>query len=190
MKSRVFLALVLGLPVTAVHADQLDINLSNKTAFAQFGSTLSNDINGQTNLELGALYTESGDLMGRAGIALQTDAGSDIPGLTFGLSVRLYGVSLDAPEANLIAAAIGGSSLYRIGGALGRVAVIGHLNYAPDIITFGDAENLMETGARVEYQVSPGAAAYIGYRLIRIDVKGSGNAELDNSGHLGLRMSF
>jgi len=190
MNTRILSAVVLGTAATLANAGQLDINLNNKTAFAQYGAPVGYHGNGQTDLELGFLFTEASDLMGTVGIAMKTEAGSDIPGLTFGLSVRLYGVSLKAPDANLAATALGGSVLYRPGGPEGRVALIGQLGYAPDIITFGDANNLLEMGLRAEYQISPGAAAYVGYRLIRIDVKGHGNTELDNGGHVGLRMSF
>ena len=184
-----FAASVLALVSASASADQVDVNLSNDTAFMQYASTLNYNGYGRTDMEIGALYTEADDVMGTFGVSMTGEAGSDVPGLNFGLTVRLYAVNLDAPDASLAAVALGGGATYKPAPE-SRFGVIAYLNYAPDITTFGDAENLMETGLRAEYEVLPGAAAYVGYRLIRTELVGLGDIDLDDGGHVGLRLSF
>ncbi len=184
-----FAASVLALVSAGASADQVDVNLSNDTAYMKYASTLNYNGYGRTDMEIGALYTEAGDVMGSFGMFMTGEAGSDVPGLGFGLTVRLYAMNLDAPDASLAAVALGGGATYKPAPG-SRFGVTAYINYAPNITTFGDAENLMETGLRAEYEVLPGAAAYVGYRLIRTELVGLGDIDLDDGGHVGLRLSF
>ncbi|HGX93025.1 MAG TPA: hypothetical protein ENK35_06895 [Candidatus Tenderia sp.] len=191
MKFRILLVpALLGCASLAASADEVEVNLSNDTAYLQYASPMEYNGYGRTDLEVGALYTETDDLLGSIGIAMLGEVGSDVPGLSFGLAIKAYAVKLDVADATLGAITLGGKARYSPPSA-DRFAVLGYVNYAPTITTFGDSENLMEVGARAEYEVLPGAAIYIGYREITTDLENGGpEVKLDDQGHVGLRISF
>ncbi len=171
-------------------ADEVEVNLSNDTAYLQYASPMEYNGYGRTDLEVGVLYSESDDLLGAIGIAMLGEVGSEVPGLSVGLTVKAYAVNVDAVNATLGAITLGGKVRYSPPAA-NRFAVVGYLNYAPAITTFGDSENLREMGARAEYEVLPGAAIYIGYREITTELENGGpEVKLDDQGHVGLRISF
>ncbi len=70
------------------------------------------------------------------------------------------------------------------------MGIIGQLYVAPNITTFGDADRYVETNLRVEYEVIPSAAAYIGYRDIQFNLNSGPNATVDKGVFIGVRMSF
>ncbi len=191
MKFRTLLVPVLfGCASLTAVADEVEVNLSNDTAYLQYASPLEYNGYGRTDLEIGALYTEADDLLGSIGIAMLGEAGSEAPGLSFGLTIKAYAMNLDAADATLGAITLGGKVRYSPP-SVSRLAVLGYLNYAPAITTFGDSENLREVGVRAEYEVLPGAAIYIGYREIATELEESGaEIKLDDQGHVGLRISF
>ncbi len=179
-------ALLAGTPALA---DQIEVNLSNDTAMVQYATPLNYSGYGRTDAEFGALYTETDDLLGSVGIAMVGEAGSQAPGLAFGLSIKAYAVVLDATDSTLGAVTLGGRVQLIPPGA-NRLIFSAYLNYAPDITSFGDADKFMDMGLRAEYEILPDASAYIGYRKITAELDGGVDADLDDAGHVGVRISF
>jgi hypothetical protein len=68
--------------------------------------------------------------------------------------------------------------------------MIGSVYFSPNITTFGDADRFTETGVRVEYEIIPQAAAYLGYRKIRFGLSSAPDVILDEGIHVGVRLSF
>jgi hypothetical protein len=72
-----------------------------------------------------------------------------------------------------------------------RVAFAGEVYYAPEIITFGDAKQYQQYGARAEFSVSPQMQVYAGYRKTVFTLKVSGrDAVVINGPHIGVQLSF
>jgi len=173
----------------AVAAQSIDLSLSSDTAQLRYTMPLSYNSSGSTDADLGLLYTEADDVMVMAGIAMNGEAGSQVPGLYGGVGFRAYGVSLDN-GADIGAVTIGGLLRY-VPPSFNRIGLVAALNYAPDITTFGDANRFWDFTARVEYEVLPAATVYLGYREVgtRLDVTNK-DVDLDQGAHLGLKMSF
>ena len=70
-----------------------------------------------------------------------------------------------------------------------ELTAVGRAAYAPDILTFGSADNLWDIVARLELPLTNRVVGFGGYRLFEIDLL-SGKAELEESIHLGLRYRF
>lgn len=174
----------------AVSAQSIDLSLSNDTALLRYSMPISYSGSGRTDADFGLLYTEANDLMGMAGITMSGEAGSQVPGLDGGVGFRAYGVSIDRNNADIGAVTIGGMLKY-VPPGLNRVGLVGALNYAPNITTFGDAKSFWDFTARVEYEVLPAASVYLGYREVgaRMEISDR-DIKLDQGAHIGLKMSF
>lgn len=70
-----------------------------------------------------------------------------------------------------------------------ELTAVGRAAYAPDILTFGSADNLWDVVGRLELPLTDRVTGFGGYRLFEIDLL-SGKAELEESIHLGLRYRF
>ena len=191
MKLRASVAAVICLIGADVSARELDVSLSNDTALLQFATPISYSGYGHTDVDVGFMYTESNDVMILGGVELMGEAGSQAPGLHLGVGVKGYGVSLDSGD-DIGAVALGGKAWY-VPPQFNRMGVVGQLYYAPDITTFGDADRFWDVSGRVEYEVLPEAAIYVGYREVQARVDSNNtrqDVDLDKGWHIGLRMSF
>ncbi len=70
-----------------------------------------------------------------------------------------------------------------------ELTAVGRAAYAPDILTFGSADNLWDVVGRLELPLTDRVTGFGGYRLFEIDLL-TGKAELEESVHLGLRYRF
>lgn len=176
---------------TTAMADTIDLNLRNSSAQFQYSSSMGREALGKTEFHFGALYSSarnnSSNTLGELGILVKDEVGSQVPGFSVGVGIK--GLLAHTQGTNESAIAIGGLIRYSPPG-LSRMGIIGQIYLAPDITTFGDANRYVETGLRVEYEVIPNAAAYIGYRNIYFNLGNRANTTVDEGAFIGVRMSF
>lgn len=175
---------------TTAMADSIDLNLRNSSAQFQYSTSMGRDALGKTELHVGALYSSSNNsnnTLGDLGILVKDEVGSQAPGFSVGVGIK--GLVAHTQGTNESALALGGMLRYSPPG-LSRMGIVGQVYLAPNITTFGDANRYVETGVRLEYEVIPNAAAYIGYRNIRFNLNNGPNATLDEGVFVGVRMSF
>lgn len=70
-----------------------------------------------------------------------------------------------------------------------ELTAVGRAAYAPDILTFGSADNLWDIVGQVEMPLTNQVTGFAGYRLFEIDLL-TGKSELEESIHLGIRYRF
>jgi len=70
------------------------------------------------------------------------------------------------------------------------VTVVGSLFYAPDILTLGDAENIVDLDLRGETELVPGVVGFAGYRVFRFDRDEGGDKNAANEFQFGGRIAF
>jgi len=103
---------------------------------------------------------------------------------------KLWFASNDKADASLAALGLGGQLRYKNLTAP-RWVYGANLYYAPSIVSFMDADAVIEYGIRVEYELLPTANAYIGYRNIEADIHNyKKNVEIDESFIVGLWFKF
>jgi hypothetical protein len=61
---------------------------------------------------------------------------------------------------------------------------------SPNIVTFGNADRYVEIQVRGEFEVTPQAVVYLGYRKIGFGIKSRPYTVLDQGFNLGVRISF
>jgi hypothetical protein len=70
------------------------------------------------------------------------------------------------------------------------MAIVGSLFYAPEIFTFGDADDVWDANARFEVRFLQNITGFVGYRFIDFDREEGGDDEVVNSFQFGLRFAF
>ena len=187
MLLRHFVALSLISASTAALADSFDINLRDTSAQLQYHAALGSSTLGKSEMHLGYLYTSNKNSYTDFGILVKDEVSPNAPGLTVGLGIK--GVLTKVNAKHSTALALGGQVRYSAP-AVPRIGFVGTAYWSPNIMTFGDADRTVETGARIEYEVIPQATAYVGYRKINVGLKNAGEAKLEEGGHIGVRLSF
>jgi hypothetical protein len=186
---RVVVLFLLTFATTAM-ADTIDLNLRNSSAQFQYSSAMGRDALGKSEFHIGGLYSDSGNsnnTLGDLGIEVKDEVGSKAPGFSVGIGIK--GLVAHTQGTNESGVAIGGMVRYSPP-TLSRMGIVGQLYFAPNITTFGDADRYVETVARLEFEVIPSAAAYIGYRDIYFNLNNGPNAKVDQGAFVGVRMSF
>lgn len=168
-------------------ADAVDVNLRNNSAQLQYIASMGRDTLGKAEMHLGVLYADRWNALGELGIAVKDDVSKSVPGLSVGVGIK--GVTARAKNNNAAALAIGGLVRYAPFPDR-RFGVIGQIYHSPSIVTYGKADRYTETGVRLEYEIIPQAAIYLGYRKVNFGIKLNPDATLDEGAMVGVRISF
>jgi len=170
----------------AVHAKALDMNLNDDTAEFEFITPVGfeNSIGGAL-LNLGFLSTTSDDVMGIVGFQAVDEAGSATPGLKVGVGVMGFAGTIDSND--IYAVALGGNARVPV---YNRVTIFGDVHFAPDVVSFGDAERLLYLNARLEYAILPQATVYLGYRKLTVNLNTGDHVAIDNGANIGIQFTF
>ncbi len=174
---------------TAATAGALDINLNNdsvRLALSWMTSPSPNSLEGEAAI----YYNTDSIYVGTIGVRVVGETGRQGNPLEAGVGGKLIGIT--SSEENIDAVALGlGFGLRYYPATINRLAFGAQLHYAPQIVSFGDANNVFEGMLNIEYQVLPQAFAYLGYRLLKVELDKSGKIEdLDEGAHVGMRILF
>lgn len=156
---------------------------------AQFGyvQSLTQEAYGNSLAGVRLLYNDDTEtILGTVGFGVQGSPGN-IPGLKTSILVSINGSDTDG-EA-MLAVALGLMVDY-VPHALEGLGVSAGIRYAPDIFTFIDAENYLETFVGVRYTIMPNAALTLAYQNIRIDFDEYDDVRVDDSVRIGVRFDF
>lgn len=188
MRSRLLAMALLAGCASVGQAAGLEAYLSNKTAQLQFTNDAGVIGLPGADMSFGLFYSDDKDYMGTVGLHAAGTPAGEHP-LTFGLGGRLYVGSIDDPDQNFQAIALGGSARLTIPANM-PMAVVGELHYAPSVTSFGDSDELLDWGFRYELEVTPGVAGFVGYRRMTLDLDRDSSYEVDKRVHFGIRFSY
>ncbi len=169
-------------------AADLDLALSNQSAMAEIIADSSSIASGGADLHVGLLFNELNDVVGHAGLIVRGTPVNEHD-VSFGLGAGIYYASLDKPNGNVGALALGFGLKYTIPGNT-PVGLGGSIFYAPDVTTFSDGNSLVDLKLRAEIDVLPSATAFLGYRKLASDLTSGGEHKMDDNIHVGIRIQF
>lgn len=173
----------------AVSAHTVDLAVGEDAFRAAYEGDVAPAAGGTLKAEVGALHnTDEGDLI-HLGLKVRGDAGGNTTGVEGALGATLYGASLDKPDEDVSAVALTGE-LYVTPQDLNRARLALMLNYAPEVLTFGEGKSLLDAAARIEYEVLNETRVYVGYRLTRVELEDAGDQDLQKGAQLGLNVTF
>jgi len=165
-----------------------ELALSNDTVQLQLRDG-SWQLGGHSSRLSGAfLLSEQRDIVLSAGALLPADL--DLGPLRLAFGPQVYAALLDEENDDVLATSLGAEARLLLNRRLG-LAITGSAYYAPDILTFGAADNLTDLSARVELQVAPRVTAFGGMRWFEFDLtEGSGERTLQEEMFVGLGYRF
>jgi hypothetical protein len=164
---------------------RFELALSNDSFWAAFRSPLQR---GLGHLELGVLANSDDDWLVNGRLMRYGEPGEVFP-LSWGVGIGIYAAFIDDPEVEAQALALTASGRHRMP-TIQPTTVIAEISFAPDITTFDDGEGLLDFSMRVETEVNEYASAFIGYRLLEVDLEHGSDQEVDDSLQVGLRLAF
>ena len=196
MKSLAALAALLALmlnPAQAAENDSADdsigeLALSNDTLQVRYvtGGQLVGVDNSRFS---GAFFlSEERDTVLSAGLVFP--AGIDLGPLSLAAGPQVYAALLKDENDDVMAVSVGAEVRLLLNRRRG-LAVSGHAYYAPDILTFGSADNLTDLSARVEIGLWDQALVFGGMRWFEFDLtEGDGERTLQEEVFVGFGYRF
>jgi hypothetical protein len=180
-------ALLIGTPALAQQIEETagaaaELALSNDTLEVRYLSKIDDADDGR--LVGGVFLGEERDVVLNAALMFGVDLDRRFD-LAFG--PQLYAALLRDENEDVMALSLGGEMRFYFDPQR-RFAVSGRAFYAPDILSFGSADNLTDLSARAEMQVSERVMGFAGMRWFEFDLTdGSGERTLQEEVFVGLR---
>lgn len=195
---KVLAGLTLAVWSMGAQATGIELALSNKTAnLALLINPYQFQMGGGSELALGAFINEGGDNLVHATLMARGYRQTNRSQYNLGAGIKLIGgdinIETDTGDDDESVGALG------LGFQAGMLLNPSRMNpveftvegfMAPKITSFSDAESFSEIGARLQVEVIPQARAYIGYRRMKFDTNDYNNVNLDQSVHLGIKLTF
>ena len=160
-----------------VNANELELSINEEFIDLRFTSEYEQDFSG----EFALMHSDSNDLT------------ADQVSYRFFTSDSDTGLQLGAKAFWLDVESEGG---YGIGLGLGvtrslseKIAMEFQLHYAPDIITGGDFDNVLEYDVRLNFQIVENGSFFIGYRNLEAD-NGTIDIDVYEDPYFGLKFEF
>ncbi|HEX5160940.1 MAG TPA: YfaZ family outer membrane protein [Steroidobacteraceae bacterium] len=180
-------ALLIGVPAAAQQVEETsgpaaELALSNDTLSARYLSEV--DGSKGTRFVGGVFLGEERDLVLDAGMMLGVDLGRRFD---FSVGPKLYAALLRDENEDVMAMSLGAEIRFYFDPQR-RFALSGQAFYAPDILSFGSADNLVDLSARAEMQVAEDFMAFVGMRWFEFDLTNNGGERtLQEELFVGLR---
>lgn len=189
MWTRSVVALLLMVGSAQTLAAGLDLRLSNESAEITYLLKTSAFYSGGADVGAGVFFNEDDDWVPSISWVVSGQGLGQVKALSYGVGVKAYGLFVDKPEQDGGAIAIGGHLRYLLPVNM-PIAVVAEGFTSPKITSFNDVDNILELRLSAEFEVNQAARAYIGYRSLEADLDKESNYELDNSLHVGVRLTF
>lgn len=123
-----------------------------------------------TTGHLGLYFSDNRDIIGNVGVMTKPfPLLNEVEGLTLSAGARGYVALLSNPNDDVVGLAPGVEARYGLPYDGFPVAAVGNIFYSPDILTLGDANDILDLDARVEAEFIPDIVGFIGYREFRFD---------------------
>jgi hypothetical protein len=166
----------------------IDVYLSEDALQVMYARQLNNNDFGPIQVRAGALFNENRDLVAIADGLVQIGEVEPRERLRFAAGPRVYGAFLGTENEDVFSIAVGGEAEYFLGNQRAASIMLA-LYYAPDILTFGTADNLSDVSVRINFGLNSNINVYAGYRLFEIETLDA-DREVDDHLHIGFRYNF
>ncbi|MDY0067855.1 MAG: YfaZ family outer membrane protein [Steroidobacteraceae bacterium] len=153
----------------------LEFTLSDETLQAEYLRDARPVNIERGELSAGVFLSEERDIVGMIGLLAPADL--DLGRLSLSFGPRAYAALLENEDDDVLALSLGVEARFDVARAR-SVALAGHAYYAPDILTFGSADNVTDLMARAELRATERIIAFIGMRWFEMDLVAGGSREL------------
>jgi hypothetical protein len=136
----------------------------------------------------GVFYNEQRDLVGMADALVYIGDQAERRQIEVSVGARMYAAFLNTENEDTFSMGLGGEAQYFFGREA-RTSLKLALFYAPDILSFGIANDIEDVSIRLQTRVRDGTDIFIGYRSLELSTT-VGDREIDDNVHIGFRRSF
>ena len=181
-------------PLTATSAMGLNegatVELAISDDYIQGRYFTSGGILGVENAQghVGVYFSDGRDVIANIGM-MSIPAPVFTEGLTLSAGARGYLALLSDPNDDVFGAAPGVEARYALPYKR-PMYLVGNFFYAPDILTLGDAENIIDLDLRYEAQIVPDVIGFVGYREFRFDSDEGDDTKAASEIQVGGRFAF
>lgn len=172
-----FGALLTAISAFQVNANELELSINEELIDLRFTSGYEQDFSGQLAFMHSDFKDLSADKISYRFFTHDSDSGLELGAKVFWLDVE---------EEGGFGIALGGGINRSLTEKLGLSLQV---HYAPDIVTGGDFENMLEYDIRLNYQMVENGSFFFGYRNIEAD-NGSFDFEVYDDTYFGLKFEF
>jgi hypothetical protein len=166
----------------------VELYLSDDAIEAQYIRHLDLGDLGPTEAKAGFFYNEDRDLIGIGDLLVNVGDDVGVRALEVRVGTRVYGAFLAPEDQDVFSISVGGEAQYFIDRARTTSLMLG-LFYAPDISTFGEADNVYDLTLRFMTRLRNGTDIFLGYRSLEFNIQPQ-DRKVDDNLHLGFRRSF
>ncbi|MFT5788176.1 MAG: hypothetical protein ACI8SJ_000273 [Shewanella sp.] len=140
------------------------------------------DLNKDVNASVEYIYSDRGGQMLSGTMHVAHDAG--IHHIEIGAKFsKLW--SKKSQNGNVVG--IGGRYAMHLGS---NISLQGSGYYSPSVLSFGDIDGSWQVDGKVQYQLNPAMALFVGYRNVRLQYDDTSNATFESGFYLGGRATF
>ncbi|MCA6063145.1 YfaZ family outer membrane protein [Thalassolituus marinus] len=162
----------------------LDISLADDVARIGYDAT---QMGSGMHISMAALHHEDDGDMVSAGLHV-VDVRPSSSHLYIGVGAKVFAATSDYFDA--VALGVGGFFRYSFP-AVPDLSLAGYGYYAPPVVSFADAENMISTDVRAQFNLLPTARIYTGYRYNGIRLEDVDKRyKLGDGVHFGLTIDF
>ena len=162
--------------------------VSDKALQMQYVRELRIEDVGPIEARAGVFYNEQRDLVAIIdGLMYLGDQG-DRREIELSVGTRVFGAFLNTENEDTLGVGIGGEAEWFFNQRR-RSSLKLSLFYAPDILTFGIADNIKDYGLRLQTRIREKTNVFVGYRSLEVDTHTT-SRKLDDSVNIGFRRTF
>jgi hypothetical protein len=166
----------------------VEFYISDDAMQAQYVRMLDLGELGETQVRGGFFYNEDRDLIATGDLLASVGDEVGVRDLEVRVGTRVYGAFLAPEDQDTFGVGLGGEAQYFLNSARTTSVTLG-LFYAPDIATFGTADNVKDASLRIMARLRNGTDVFAGFRTFEIDMEPE-DREVDDNMHVGFRRSF
>lgn len=183
---RLAATLILASGTFGVLADQLALDLNDDAARLTFAHPFEAR---KTQVDASWLHHQDrGDVLA-VGFHLTGNAATQARPINAGVGGRIMYVDADGSSRSGGGLALGGFFDAKIP-EYNRIGLGGHIYYAPDVLAFGDAKDVLDISVHASYAILRDGDLYVGLRNVKSDFDGGGTQTFDTGLHVGFRLNF
>lgn len=174
------------------HPSQIELEFTNETVQGRYFTDAGLVRLDGNQLGFGLLFSEDRDFIGDAQVmapGLMDDFVPDFVELSFG--GRAFVALLGDPSEEVAGFAPGATARVALPFLEDvPLAAVGHVFFAPDILSFGEAEEVVDFGGRLEARFLERTTGFVGIRVLNFEREGGGDDTIIDGLTGGVRFTF
>ena len=181
---------MLCLCAASAGAASLDLSLNDDSVQAQAFFPITQDAYGTTQVGVRGLYNDDHNTKLASGEIDFIGKPGDIPGLTAGVGLIVWGGEAGRRgDVDIFSVGLGAKVGFAPPQLMG-IGIDGKFFYGPKILTGGDVDRVFESGLRLSYAIIPKARLFVEYQKIHVDLDVGGDGDIDDDVRIGFEAKF